>query len=62
MAKAKVLVLCSLLALLPVSLCGTIAIQNRDTTLEELKDIDSYVSSASDLPGLEKGFFVGTCK
>lgn len=58
------IVMCSVFIVVAVLVheirAGTVAIQNRDTTLEDLKSIDNYVSSA--IPVLQDGFFIGTCK
>lgn len=58
------IVICSvfivIVVIIPGIRAGTVAFQNRDTTLDDLKSIDSYVSGA--IPVLQDGFFIGTCK
>lgn len=60
MARFVVLSVFTIVCTVQVTHGGTVALQHRDTTLDELKSIDSYVSSA--LPVLHDGFFIGTRK
>ncbi|CAL8074954.1 unnamed protein product [Orchesella dallaii] len=57
---AKFLVLIVFVASVNLDVCdaGAIAFPHRETGLDDLKSIDSYVSSA--LPVLQDGFFIGT--
>ncbi|ODM97668.1 hypothetical protein Ocin01_09020 [Orchesella cincta] len=60
MAKFLVFTVLVVSIILDVCDAGAIAFPHRDTGLDELKSIDSYVSSA--LPVLRDGFFIGTSR